>query len=46
MKTDIIGQPQDRVDGKLKVTGRAMYPGDRQEENLAHGYLLTSKVAK
>ena len=46
MKTDIIGQSQDRVDGKLKVTGRAMYPGDRQEENLAHGYLLTSKVAK
>jgi xanthine dehydrogenase YagR molybdenum-binding subunit len=46
MSTNIIGKPQDRVDGKLKVTGRAMYPGDRQEKNLAYGYLLTSKVAK
>ena len=34
------------MDGKLKVTGRAMYPGDRQMENLAYGYLLTSAVAK
>src|SRR6202043_2370292 len=46
MSTNIIGKPQDRVDGKLKVTGRAMYPGNRQEENLAYGYLLTSTVAK
>src|SRR5271165_2774409 len=46
MSTNIIGKPQDRVDGKLKVTGRAMYPGDRQMENLAYGYLLTSAVAK
>ncbi|MBV9105656.1 MAG: xanthine dehydrogenase family protein molybdopterin-binding subunit [Verrucomicrobia bacterium] len=46
MSTQIIGKPQDRVDGRLKVTGRAMYSGDRQEENLTYGYLLTSKVAK
>jgi len=46
MSTSIIGKPQDRVDGKLKVTGGAMYPGDRQIENLAYGYLLTSAVAK
>ncbi len=46
MSTNIIGKPQDRVDGKLKVTGGAMYPGDRQFENLAYGYLLTSAVAK
>ena len=46
MSTSIIGKPQDRVDGKLKVTGRAMYAGDRQAENLAYGYLLTSTVAK
>jgi CO/xanthine dehydrogenase Mo-binding subunit len=24
MSTNIIGKPQDRVDGRLKVTGRAM----------------------
>jgi len=46
MTTKNIGKPQDRVDGKLKVTGRAMYPGDRRMENLAYGYLLTSTVAK
>jgi xanthine dehydrogenase YagR molybdenum-binding subunit len=46
MSERILGKPQDRVDGKLKVTGRAMYSGDRQPQNLAYGYLLTSTVAK
>ncbi len=46
MSSGIIGKPQDRVDGKLKVTGRAIYSGDRQMEKLAFGYLLTSAVAK
>src|ERR1700730_2367550 len=46
MSTSIIGKPQDRIDGKLKVTGRAMYAGDRQAQHLAYGYLLTSTVAK
>jgi xanthine dehydrogenase YagR molybdenum-binding subunit len=44
--SSIIGKPQDRIDGKLKVTGGAMYAGDRQAQNLAYGYLLTSTVAK
>ncbi len=46
MSSGVIGKPQDRVDGRLKVTGRAIYSGDRQMENLAFGYLLTSAVAK
>jgi xanthine dehydrogenase YagR molybdenum-binding subunit len=46
MSTKIIGKPQNRIDGKLKVTGRALYAGDRRIENLAYGYLLTSSVAK
>ncbi len=46
MSPTIIGKPQDRVDGRLKVTGQAMYPGDRQEQNLAFGYLVTSSIAK
>jgi xanthine dehydrogenase YagR molybdenum-binding subunit len=46
MNTNIIGKPQSRLDGKLKVTGRAIYSGDRQADNLAYGYLLTSSVAK
>jgi CO/xanthine dehydrogenase Mo-binding subunit len=46
VSTKILGKPQDRVDGKLKVTGAALYPGDRQLERLAHGFLLTSTVAR
>ncbi len=46
MSAKVIGQSKDRVDGKLKVTGRAIYPGDRHMENLGYGYLLTSTVAK
>jgi CO/xanthine dehydrogenase Mo-binding subunit len=36
MSTNIIGKPQDRVDGKLKVTGRAMYPGDCQNADVPY----------
>jgi xanthine dehydrogenase YagR molybdenum-binding subunit len=46
MTRNVVGKAYDRVDGKLKVTGRAMYAGDRQTGNLAFGYLLTSAVAK
>ena len=46
MSTKIISKPQDRVDGKLKVTGQAIYAGVQNLENLAYGYLLTSTVTK
>jgi xanthine dehydrogenase YagR molybdenum-binding subunit len=46
MSANVIGKPQDRVDGKLKVTGAAIYPGDRKVEGLAHGFLLVSTVAR
>jgi xanthine dehydrogenase YagR molybdenum-binding subunit len=46
MTTDLIGKPIDRVDGRLKVTGKATYSGDRHPERLLYGYLLTSTVAK
>jgi xanthine dehydrogenase YagR molybdenum-binding subunit len=45
MNTTVLGKPQDRVDGRLKVTGQALYAGDRDIANLAFGYLLTSTVA-
>lgn len=41
-----IGSAQDRIDGPLKVTGQAKYPGDHQPANLAYGYLITSRIAK
>jgi xanthine dehydrogenase YagR molybdenum-binding subunit len=45
MTTDLIGKPIDRVDGRMKVTGRATYSGDRHPDRLLYGYLLTSTVA-
>src|SRR4030088_2945163 len=45
MSMTILGTPQDRVDGRLKVTGHAIYAGDHDSEELAYGYLITSTVA-
>lgn len=42
----IIGKPIDRVDGKLKVTGRAPYAAEIKLPNLAYGVLVLSTVAK
>jgi xanthine dehydrogenase YagR molybdenum-binding subunit len=41
-----IGKPMDRVDGRLKVTGRALYSADHPVPNLVHGVLVTSTIAK
>ena len=42
----VIGQPIDRVDGVLKVTGKAHYSSDIPLANLAHGVALHSTIAK
>lgn len=41
----LIGQPLDRIDGMLKVTGSANYAADFPEARLAHAVLVTSTVA-
>jgi xanthine dehydrogenase YagR molybdenum-binding subunit len=41
-----IGQPLDRVDGRLKVTGKATYTADHNIPNLVHAVLATSSIAK
>jgi xanthine dehydrogenase YagR molybdenum-binding subunit len=41
-----IGQPLDRVDGPLKVTGKATYTADQNIPNLAYAVLVTSAIAK
>lgn len=42
-----IGQPLDRVDGRLKVTGRATYAYEHSEMGVtAHGYILGATIAK
>ena len=42
----LVGQPLDRVDGRMKVTGKATYTADQIVPNLAHGVLVMSSIAK
>lgn len=46
MAQGVIGQPLDRPDGPLKVSGRATYANEHAVENLAHGVLVRATVAK
>ena len=39
-----LGQARTRIDGKLKVTGAAIYPADEKIPNLAYGRLVTSSI--
>jgi xanthine dehydrogenase YagR molybdenum-binding subunit len=41
----IIGDPADRVDGPLKVTGAAPYPSDFTFPDLTHAVLVQSTIA-
>jgi hypothetical protein len=41
----VLGQPLDRTDGLLKVTGQARYSADNPEAKLAYAVLVTSTIA-
>lgn len=41
----LVGQPVDRVDGRLKVTGRARYAAEFSYPGLVHGVSLGSTIA-
>src|SRR5436305_174178 len=41
-----IGKPLDRVDGRLKVTGKARYAAEAQVADVHYGVLVTSTIAK
>ena len=43
---NLIGQPIDRIDGLLKVTGEAPYAAEFPEARLAHAVLVTSTIAR
>ncbi|HEY1999806.1 xanthine dehydrogenase family protein molybdopterin-binding subunit [Paraburkholderia sp.] len=45
MNTPLVGQPMDRTDGLLKVTGEARYAAEFPEARLAHAVLVTSTIA-
>ena len=42
----LIGAPLPRVDGRLKVTGKAPYAEDLPVKNLAYGHLVTIRIAR
>ncbi|HEX2284720.1 MAG TPA: xanthine dehydrogenase family protein molybdopterin-binding subunit [Mycobacterium sp.] len=42
----LAGQPVTRVDGRLKVTGKALYAADNPMPNLAYAVLVCSTVAR
>ena len=46
MKTNYTGQPANRVDGPLKVTGKAKYAAEFDAEGLVYGYVINSTIAK
>jgi len=46
MKAALLGPPQNRIDGRLKVTGGATYAEEFAIDDLAYGYLVTSNVAR
>ncbi len=43
---DLIGQPIDRIDGRLKVTGRAPYAYEQKVPNAAVAVMVMSTIAK
>ena len=43
---ELIGKPMDRVDGRLKVTGRAPYAYEQQVPDAVYATLVMSTIAK
>ncbi|HEY2067096.1 MAG TPA: molybdopterin cofactor-binding domain-containing protein, partial [Gemmatimonadaceae bacterium] len=41
-----VGEPLDRIDGRLKVTGGAKYAADFPVANLAYAVVVTSTIAR
>ncbi len=44
MKKDMIGDPMNRVDGRLKVTGGATYSGEYKVAGLTYGVLVPATI--
>src|SRR5437879_453105 len=42
----IVGQPLDRIDGRLKVAGAARYAAEMPLTNVAHAVLVQSTIGK
>ncbi len=44
IKTDVIGKPIDRKDGRLKVTGQAKYAAEFAVNNIAYAFPIRSTI--
>ena len=42
----VVGRPRDRIDGPLKVAGKAPYAGDYPVPDLAHAVIVHATVAR
>ncbi|MFD1343357.1 xanthine dehydrogenase family protein molybdopterin-binding subunit [Litorisediminicola beolgyonensis] len=42
----IIGAPEDRPEGRLKVSGQATYAAEVPHENMAHGVLIRATITR
>jgi len=45
-KSRVIGQPVSRLEGALKVTGKAKYAGEYNVPDLLYGYVVNSTITK
>jgi xanthine dehydrogenase YagR molybdenum-binding subunit len=46
MKTNYIGKPISRVDGRDKVTGKAKYAAEFPAEGLVYGFVISGAITK
>ena len=46
MNARTLGQPLDRVDGPLKVSGQARYAAEHPADDLLHGSVICSVIAR
>ena len=44
--TNVIGKPVSRIDGPAKVTGQAKYAAEFNVPGLAHGFVVSSTIAR
>ncbi|MEO5814502.1 MAG: xanthine dehydrogenase family protein molybdopterin-binding subunit [Gemmatimonadaceae bacterium] len=45
MRNESVGEPMDRVDGRLKVTGAAKYSAEMPAANMSHAVIVQSTIA-
>lgn len=45
-KTNVVGKPIDRIDGRLKVTGEAKYAAEFNQASMAYAFPVRSSIAK